>query len=237
LRGLRLVSSDLISIIVPVYNEETTIVPVLMRLLAVALPAGREIIVLNDGSRDGTKAALDAIDGRHPELTIVHLPENRGKGHALRVGLMRARGTVVAIQDADLELDPAQIAGLVEPILDGDAEVVYGSRFLNGSSGVGINRLGNGVLTWATNVLYGSSLTDMETCYKIMRGDIARGLRLSANRFEIEPEITARLLLGGYRLVERPVTFSPRSRAAGKKIRWRDGVMALRTLVRCRLAG
>jgi hypothetical protein len=93
------------------------------------------------------------------------------------------------------------------------------------------------VLTWATNVLYGSSLTDMETCYKIMRGDIARGLRLSANRFEIEPEITARLLLGGYRLVERPVTFSPRSRAAGKKIRWRDGVMALRTLVRCRLAG
>lgn len=229
--------THLISIIVPVFNEEATIVPVLMRLMAVDLPATREIIVLNDGSNDATHAALDAFDGRHPEVIVVHLPQNRGKGHAVRAGLARATGTVIAIQDADLELDPAQIGGLVEPILRGDADVVYGSRFLSAPSGVSANRLGNAALTWATNVLYGSSLTDMETCYKVMRGDIARRLRLTADRFEIEPEITAQLLLGGYRLVERPVTFSPRSRAAGKKIRWRDGFLALRTLVRCRWAG
>ncbi len=227
-------SSDLISIIVPVYNEEATIVPVIMRLLAVPLPARREILVLNDGSRDGTREALDALDGRYPDVTIVHLPENRGKGHAVRLGLTRSRGTVVAIQDADLELDPAEIASLVEPILRGDADAVYGSRFLIGASGWSINRLANAALTWATNVLYASTLTDMETCYKIMRGDVARGLRLTASRFEIEPEITAQLLLGGYRLIERPVSFSPRSRAAGKKMRWRDGASALQTLARCR---
>lgn len=229
------VSSHLISIIVPVYNEEATIGAVVERVLAVDLPAAREVIVVNDGSRDGTPAVLDVLGRTHPDLVIVHVPVNQGKGHAVRLGITRTRGTVVTMQDADLELDPAEIAGLVAPILDGAADVVYGSRFMHGYAGVpGMTRLGNRGLTALTNVLYRSTLTDMETCYKVMRGDIARGLTLTANRFDIEPEITARLLRAGWRIVERPVAFQPRSKAAGKKMRWRDGWQAIRTLVRCR---
>ncbi len=205
------------------------------RLLTIELPARREIIVLNDGSRDNTREALDAFGAAHPDVTMVHLPENRGKGHAVRLGISRTSGSIVAIQDADLELDPAQLADLVAPILRKEADVVYGSRFMAGAAPVTISRLGNLLLTWATNVLYGASLTDMETCYKVMRGDVARSLKLSGNRFEIEPEITARLLRARVRLVELPVTFSPRSKAAGKKMRWRDGITALAMLVRCRV--
>ncbi|MGE3340289.1 MAG: glycosyltransferase family 2 protein, partial [Alphaproteobacteria bacterium] len=219
--------SELISILVPVYNEEGTIGQVLERLLTIALPARREIIVLNDGSRDNTRPVLDAFAAANPGVTMVHIPENRGKGHALRLGIARTTGSVVAIQDADLELDPAQLAGLIQPILRGEADAVYGSRFLAGSSRVTISRLGNLLLTWATNVLYGAALTDMETCYKVMRGDVARGLTLTGDRFEIEPEITAQLLRARVRLIELPVRFSPRSKAAGKKMRWRDGVTAL----------
>ena len=229
--------SERISIIVPVYNERTTIAAVVDRLLTIDLPAPREIIVVNDGSRDGTREALDALSGRSAELTIVHLEENRGKGFAVRRGFAQASGTIVAIQDADLELDPAQIAGLVAPILARETDVVYGSRFLAGRPAApALTIAANRLLTSLTNVLYGSALTDMETCYKIMRRDVARSLDLTAERFEIEPEITARLLRAGHRIVERPVTFSPRSRAAGKKIGWRDGLMAIRVLVRCRRA-
>jgi glycosyltransferase involved in cell wall biosynthesis len=228
---------DLISIIVPVYNEAGTIRAVVDRLLTIELPAAREIIVVNDGSRDATRAVLDSLSGTSACLTVMHADENRGKGHAVRLGISQSRGTVIAIQDADLELDPAQLAGLVTPILHGEADVIYGSRFLEGSAGVPLlSRVANGGLTLLTNLLYGASLTDMETCYKIMRGDVARRLELTANRFDIEPEITAKLLLGGYRVAERPVIFSPRSRAAGKKIRWRDGVHAIRVLVACRIA-
>ena len=227
--------ADLISIIVPVYNEAGTIADVIQRLLTIDLPAPREIIVVNDGSRDATASVLDQLAGTSSALTIVHAPENRGKGAAVRLALGRSRGSVTAIQDADLELDPAQLAALVGPILAGEAAVVYGSRFLKGSSHVPlVTRVANAFLTRVTNTLYGSSLTDMETCYKVMRGDVARALELKADRFDIEPEITAKLLLGGHRIVERPVTFSPRSRAAGKKIRWRDGVHAVATLFRHR---
>jgi len=227
--------AGLISILVPVFNEADTIGAVIERLLTIELPAPREIIVINDGSRDNTRAVLDSLAGTSPWLTVLHVDQNRGKGHAVRMGIDRSKGTVIAIQDADLELDPAQIAGLVAPILRGEADVVYGSRFLEGSSGVPlVSRVANGGLTMITNLLYGASLTDMETCYKMMRGDVARGLGLTANRFDIEPEITAKLLNGGHRIIERPVTFSPRSRAAGKKIRWHDGLHAVRVLVRCR---
>ena len=224
----------LISIIVPVYNEEETVGAVIARLLEIDLPAPREIITVNDGSRDNTAAVLDSLAGT-PSLTIIHADRNRGKGHAIRLGLARARGTIIAIQDADLELDPAQLEDLVAPILRGEAAVVYGSRFLNGrGSSPWVNWLANRVLTGLTNVLHGSSLTDMETCYKIMRTDVARGLGLTADRFDIEPEITARLLLAGHEIVERPVSFNPRSRAAGKKIGWRDGVAAIGALIRFR---
>ena len=230
--------SHRISIIVPVYNEAATIAAVIDRLLTIPLPADREIIVVNDGSRDGTKEVLDGIATKSPELTILHGDVNRGKGAALRLGFSRASGTVIAIQDADLELDPAQIAELVAPILTGTSNVVYGSRFLNGSSGVPpLTVVANRTLTGFTNLLFGSSLTDMETCYKVMRADIAKSLVLSADRFDIEPEITARLLLAGHKIVELPVRFSPRSRAAGKKIRWHDGHEALAALLRCRFSG
>jgi len=227
--------NGLLSIIVPVYNESATIGAVIDRLLTIDLPIEREIIVVNDGSTDGTREVLDRIAPARERLSVVHLPANRGKGHAVRVGLAKTRGTITAIQDADLELDPAQLKDLVQPILDGHADAVYGSRFLRPSFKVPlITRAGNRTLTWMTNVLFGQSLTDMETCYKIIRGDIARSLQLEADRFDIEPEITVSLLRGGHRILERPVTFSPRSRAAGKKIRWRDGIEAVRMLWRHR---
>jgi len=221
----------LISIIVPVFNEAGTVAAVLERLLSIELPAAREIIVVNDGSSDATRSVLDALP-TNPGLTIVHSDQNRGKGHAVRLGIARTHGDVVAIQDADLELDPAQLGFLVAPVLQGEASVVYGSRFLGSRLDAPFMTIaGNRLLTSVTNLLYGSSLTDMETCYKVMRGDVARGLALSANRFDIEPEITARLLRAGHRIAERPVRFEPRSKAAGKKMRWRDGWMALRVLL------
>jgi glycosyltransferase involved in cell wall biosynthesis len=229
------VSTPVISIVVPVFNEATTVRAVIDRLLSIELPASREIIVVNDGSLDDTAAVLDAVDARTPGLTIVHVGVNRGKGHAIRVGLSHARGRIFAIQDADLELDPAQLASLVAPILRGEAEVVYGSRFLDGRPAApALTIAANRALTAVTNLLYGSAITDMETCYKVMRTDLARSLGLEADRFDIEPEITARLLRRGHRIAELPITFTPRSRAAGKKIGWRDGVQAIGVLLRLR---
>jgi hypothetical protein len=167
----------------------------------------------------------------------MHADVNGGKGSAIRLGLREARGSIVAIQDADLELDPAQIADLVRPILAGQTAVVYGSRFLAGRVDAPLVTIAaNRLLTAITNVLFGGRLTDMETCYKVMATPVARSLGLSANRFDIEPEITAKLLRGGHRIVEVPVRFSPRSRQAGKKIGWRDGVHALRALLKYRFA-
>ena len=215
----------------PVYNESATIGAVIDRLLTIDLPLDREIIVVNDGSTDGTREVLDKVAPGCACVSIVHLPANRGKGHAVRVGLSKSRGTITAIQDADLELDPAQLKDLVQPVLDAKADAVYGSRFLKPSFTVPlVTRIGNKTLTWMTNTLFGQSLTDMETCYKIIRGDLARSLDLTADRFDIEPEITVALLRRGHRIVELPVTFSPRSRAAGKKMRWRDGIEAVRML-------
>lgn len=227
--------SELLSIVVPVFNEEATVGAVIERLLAIDLPVAREILIINDGSTDGTRAVLDALPGAGDTLRIVHASANGGKGSAIRTGFEQARGTIVAIQDADLELDPAELAGLVAPILAGESQAVYGSRFLRGSQGAPLTTvLANRFLTGLTNVLYGSSLTDMETCYKIMRTEIARALDLECNRFDIEPEITAKLLRAGHRIVERPVKFEPRSRAQGKKIGWRDGLQAIAVLWRYR---
>jgi glycosyltransferase involved in cell wall biosynthesis len=252
--------AELLSIIVPVYNEVRTVRAVIDRLLAIDLPVPREILVVDDGSTDGTRDVLATLGTRdagfgmrdsgvensgfgnsspesripHPEsrLTVIHAERNAGKGAAIRLGLHSARGTIVAIQDADLELDPQQIAALVSPIVRGDADVVYGSRFLAGRPPAPwITIAANRVLTGATNLLFGGSLTDMETCYKIMRADVARSLKLDANRFDIEPQITARLLRAGHRIHELPVKFDPRSRAQGKKIGWRDGVRAVQVLI------
>lgn len=225
---------ELVTIIVPVFNESATVAAVIQRLLDVPLPAGREILVVNDGSTDGTRAVLDAM-APHPAVRILHAGVNGGKGSAIRLGLAQARGAVIAIQDADLELDPAQLADLIAPILRGEARVVYGSRFLQpASTAPWLTVFANRTLTAVTNLLYGSRITDMETCYKVMETSVARGLDLESNRFDIEPEITAKLLRQGHVIVERPVRFEPRSRAQGKKIGWRDGVRALQVLAKYR---
>ena len=223
---------ELLSIIVPIFNEVRTSRAVIDRLLAIDLPVARELIVVDDGSTDGTRQVLaDAVRAGVP-LTVILAEVNQGKGSAIRRGLQAARGTIIAIQDADLELDPQQLAELVRPIVRGDTDVVYGSRFLSGRpKAPWVTVAANRTLTAITNVLFGGSLTDMETCYKVMRIGVARSLRLRADRFDIEPEITARLLRAGHRIQELPVRFDPRSRADGKKIKWRDGVRAVQVLV------
>jgi glycosyltransferase involved in cell wall biosynthesis len=235
---------ELLSIIVPVYNEVRTVLAVIDRLQAIDLPVPREIVIVNDGSTDGTQEVLQNIESRVPSpesrvpspqsrVRVIHVHPNAGKGAAIRRGFKEASGTIVAIQDADLELDPQQLAALVTPVVRGETDVVYGSRFLAGRpEAPWITIAANRGLTAVTNVLFGSSITDMETCYKIMRTDVARSLALDANRFDIEPQITARLLRGGHRIHELPVKFDPRSRAQGKKIGWRDGVRAIEVLVR-----
>jgi glycosyltransferase involved in cell wall biosynthesis len=228
--------TPLISIVVPVYNEARTVAAVIQRLIAIDLPAPREILVVNDGSTDGTRDVLDGIAPR-PELRIIHAAQNGGKGSAIRIGFTQATGTIVAIQDADLELDPAQLADLVKPILDGRTNVVYGSRFLAGRPDAPwLSVFANQFLTGATNVLYGGRLTDMETCYKVMAADVARSLNLESNRFDIEPEITAKLLRAGHSIIELPIRFEPRSRAQGKKIGWKDGVRAIQVLLKYRFS-
>ena len=223
---------DRLSIIVPVYNEVATLRAVIDRLLAIDLPLPREILVVDDGSTDGTGAVLDGAIADGLPITVLHAPQNAGKGSAIREGLRHASGSIVAIQDADLELDPAQLVSLVRPILDGHVAVVYGSRFLKGRSNAPfVTFAANRLLTTLTNLLFGGSLTDMETCYKVMRADVARSLALDVQRFDIEPQITARLLGRGHRIHEVAVRFDPRSRAQGKKIRWRDGVRAVQVLV------
>jgi glycosyltransferase involved in cell wall biosynthesis len=226
--------NPLISIVVPVYNEAQTVAAVIQRLIAIDLPAPREILVVNDGSTDGTREVLDGITQR-PELRIIHAEKNGGKGSAIRIGFAQASGTIVAIQDADLELDPAQLAELVKPILDGRTKVVYGSRFLAGRPDAPwLSVFANQTLTAITNVLFGGRLTDMETCYKVMTTDVARSLKLESNRFDIEPEISAKLLRAGHSIVELPIRFEPRSRAQGKKIGWKDGVRAIQVLLKYR---
>jgi glycosyltransferase involved in cell wall biosynthesis len=226
-----------LSIVVPVYNEERTIVEIVERIRAVPLDGiEKEIVIANDGSEDGTRRAIDASAWRQdPRIKVYDSVINLGKGAAVRLGFRHATGDIVLTQDADLELDPNDYGALLAPILQGRADVVYGSRFMAGQNRVPLKtRVANGALTWTTNILYAVRLTDMETGYKAFRREVLGTIRLRSVGFDFEPEITAKLLRAGHRIVEVPVKYDPRDRGAGKKIRWVDGVDALYTLFKHR---
>jgi glycosyltransferase involved in cell wall biosynthesis len=226
-----------LSVIIPVYNEEQTIDEVIAKVAAVELPGvEKEFVIANDGSTDATRGIID----RHQwpsgaPVHVYHSPINLGKGAAVRIGLAFATGDVLLVQDADLELDPSEYGRLLEPITANRADVVYGSRFLGENRRIpGRTRAANRFLTALTNLLYGSKLTDMETAYKVMRREVLAGLRLRTVGFDIEPELTARLLLAGRRIEEVPISYTPRTTEQGKKMRWIDGVDAVYTLLKCR---
>lgn len=223
-----------LSVIMPVYNEEATLAEVVHRVLSLDLGVEIDLIAVDDGSSDESVAILHGI--ADPRLRIASHATNRGKGAAIKTGLTVAMGDVVVIQDADLEYDPTQWATLLEPILAGAADVVYGSRFLGETHGMRWqNRAANKALTALTRLLYGSHITDMETCYKLIRLDLLDDMRLEANRFDNEPEITGRLLRRGVTIHGMPIAYEARTHDAGKKIGWTDGLAAIRTLAKWRI--
>ena len=227
-----------LSVIIPVYNEETTLQAVIEKVMAVELPGiEREIVITDDGSTDSSPQLIEKVREHHGPLVRVHTSLiNLGKGAAIRFGLEYATGDIAIIQDADLELDPNEYGQLLRPILQGEADVVFGSRFRRPARNIPLRtRIGNQLLVLATNLLFGTHLTDMETAYKVFRVNVVRRLKLRCVSFDIEPELTARLIQSGQRIVEVPISYNPRSVDEGKKITWRDGFAALYTLLRCRL--
>jgi glycosyltransferase involved in cell wall biosynthesis len=233
--GTRTVLHDpLLSVVMPVYNEIGTIDEIVARVLSV--PMRIELIAIDDRSTDGTRERLIELQKQHG-FTLLLQEVNQGKGSALRRGFSAVTGDLVVIQDADLEYSPEEFPELVDLIVQGHADVVFGSRFL-GRHRVFLftHYLGNRFLTLLTNVLYNTMLTDMETCYKVMRREVLQGMTLWSNGFGIEPELTAKIFKRQYRVYEIPITYAGRTYEEGKKITWRDGVVALYVLLRCRIA-
>jgi glycosyltransferase involved in cell wall biosynthesis len=222
-----------LSVVIPVYNEVNHIAVILQRVQATQLPT--EIIVVDDGSEDGTRAILQQLDGQEKVRVILH-DRNQGKGAAVVTGMNAARGDIVLIQDADLEYDPRDYPTLLRPIHEGVAEVVYGSRFLGAPHRVAMfwHMVANKLLTLMTNMLYNTILTDMETGYKVFRREVIQGMKIRSKRFNFEPEFTAKVLKRNYRIFEVPISFNPRDYSQGKKIKLRDAFEAVWTLLKYR---
>jgi len=231
LRGVLV--DPLLSVVMAAYNERETIEEIVRRVLSV--PLRTQLIVVDDGSTDGTREILQRLR-QELEFELVLQDRNRGKGAALRRGFREIRGNLVIIQDADLEYSPEEYPALIELICQGRADVVYGSRFI-GRHRVFLfsHYLGNQIVTLLANILYNTMLTDMETCFKVMRAEIVQGMTLTSNGFGIEPELTAKIFKGGHRVYEIPITYDGRGYEEGKKITWRDGFVALWILLKYRI--
>ena len=223
----------LVSVIIPAYNEEQTIGEVVEAVHSLSIE--KQIIVVNDGSTDGTYDALEQLREVH-QLTVVHCEENGGKGCAIRNGLSHVKGEAVVIQDADMELSPTDLSELLQPLKKKDVQVVYGSRFLNGRGNASVhNFIANRVLATYTNFLYGCRITDESTGYKAFSAELITRLNLTCEGFEFCPEVTAKILRAGYRIHEIPVSYFPRTKKEGKKLRfWSDGILAAWTLLKYR---
>jgi glycosyltransferase involved in cell wall biosynthesis len=231
-------SEPLVSVIVPIYNEERTLAQVVDELIALGLHL--EVLLVNDGSTDGTAAEMARLAERYPAVRALHQPSNRGKGAAVRRGIDESSGDIVLIQDADLEYSPSDIPALIDPLVSGKADAVFGTRLRGGAhpqrAHLFWHYAGNRFLTLLANVLYNTTISDMEVGYKAFRGDLVRGLDLVSDDFRIEPELTAKILRIGpsLRLYEVPISYYGRSYAEGKKITWRDGFGAVEALLRFR---
>lgn len=233
-RALPPVEYRTLTAIVPVFNERATVAEIIRRARAAEVPLVVDLVVVDDGSTDGTDQVLAAI--ADSTVRVVRHETNRGKGAAIRTGLERATGDVVVVQDADLEYDPDDWPTLLEPILKGKAHVVYGSRFTGARKNMLVlHWIGNRFLSLVTNVLYATTLSDMETCYKVFDRRVLEGIRIQSDRFDFEPEITAKVLRRGYRIYEVPISYAGREIDEGKKITWKDGFGALKALVKYRV--
>ena len=222
-----------LSVIVPVFNERNTVAEIVRRMRRVSLPLHLEIVMVDDASSDGTAQILKALEDS--TVQVVHHKQNAGKGAAIRTGLEYARGELVLIQDADLEYDPDDWPKLLAPVLKGKAEVVYGSRFTGERRNMMFTHwMGNRFLSLVTNVLYNTTLSDMETCYKLFDRRALDGISIESDGFDFEPEVTAKVLRKGIRIYEVPISYAGREYDEGKKITWKDGFRALWTLVRYR---
>ena len=230
-----------LSVVIPVYNEVATLEQIVDRVIGVELPLEREIVLVDDGSTDGTRELYPKIEQRFPQVHfVIHLAErNQGKGAALAQGFKLATGDILLVQDADLEYDPVDYPRLLAPILDGRADVVYGSRFAGGEAHRVLyfwHFMANKFLTTLSNMMTNLNLTDMETCYKIFRAEVIKSIHLRSNDFAIEPEMTAKVARGRWRIYEVGISYSGRTYVEGKKIGWKDAVKAVAAIIRFRLA-
>ncbi len=215
-----------LSIIIPVYNERDTISEVLKQIDAIDLPLEKEIIILDGCSTDGTKEILRGLE--YKNIKVIFESERLGKGYAVRRGFKEATGDIFLIQDADLELDPKEYPNLLKPILDGETEVVFGSRFLNGRGNTRIGSLlGNKVVAWFVNMLYFSRLTDIGTCYKVFKATVIKTMKFDCNSFDFDAEITVKILKKGFKISEIPIGYNPRTKDQGKKLHWLIGIKIL----------